>query len=54
MRRWILLLPLSVWLAGCGVVSGAASVAGSAIGTAGSVVGTAVETTVDVATAPVR
>ena len=42
-----LALPL---LAGCGVVSGAASVAGTAVSVTASAVGTAV----DVVTAPVR
>lgn len=37
-------------LAGCGVVSGAASVAGTAV----SVTGKAVETAADVVTAPIR
>jgi len=50
MRRWFLLLPLMAWLAGCGVVSGAASVAGTAV----SITGKAVETTVDVVTYPIR
>lgn len=47
----IALVALSLFLlAGCGLVSGAASV----VGTAASVTATAVETTVDVVTAPVR
>lgn len=50
MKRWILVLCVSAALAGCGVVSGAASVVGTAV----SVTGTAVETAVDVVTYPVR
>lgn len=50
MTRLILVLCVSVSLAGCGVVSGAASV----VGTAASVTSTAVETAVDVVTYPVR
>ncbi|WP_207462426.1 hypothetical protein [Azospirillum sp. SYSU D00513] len=54
MRRLIRLLPaaalLAFGLSACGVVSGAASVAGTAV----SLAGTAVETTVDVVTYPVR
>lgn len=41
-------------LAGCGVVTGAASVVGSAVGTAIDVTGTVVETTADVVTKPFR
>ncbi len=50
MVRWIVLLCVSSALAGCGVVSGAASVAGAAV----SVTSTAVETAADVVTYPVR
>ncbi|MBP2232171.1 putative small secreted protein [Azospirillum agricola] len=50
MTRWVLLVCVSTLLAGCGVVSGAASVAGTAV----SLAGTAVETTADVVTAPIR
>jgi hypothetical protein len=48
-RLAFLALALSL-LAGCGVVSGAASVVGTAV----SVTSTVVETAVDVVTAPVR
>lgn len=50
MRRWVLFLAFAATLSGCGVVSGAASVAGTAV----SVTGKAVETAVDVVTYPVR
>lgn len=50
MRLLIVLLMLLPALAGCGVVSGAASVAGAAV----DVTSTVVSTTADVVTAPVR
>ncbi|WP_448191713.1 hypothetical protein [Azospirillum sp. sgz301742] len=50
MTRFACLVLALSFLAGCGVVTGAASVVGTAV----SVTTTAVETTVDVVTAPVR
>ncbi len=54
MTRLLLTLSMAVvaasLLAGCGVVSGAASVAGTAISVTGSAVGTAA----DIVTAPIR
>jgi len=54
MKRWVLVLSAASLalplLAGCGVVSGAASVAGTAVSVTASAVGTAA----DVVTAPVR
>lgn len=54
MKRWILVLSVASLaaplLAGCGVVSGAASVAGAAV----SVTSTVVETAADVVTYPIR
>ena len=50
MTRFAFLALTLSFLAGCGVVSGAASVVGTAV----SVTSTVVETAVDVVTAPVR
>ncbi len=54
MTRLLLALSMAVvatcLLAGCGVVSGAASVAGTAV----SVTGSAVSTAADIVTAPIR
>lgn len=54
MPRWVLALSVASLaaslLAGCGVVSGVASVAGTAV----SVTSTVVETAADVVTAPLR
>lgn len=50
MTRFAVLALALTLLAGCGVVSGAAS----AVGTAASVTATVVGTTVDVVTAPIR
>ena len=50
MRRVLPLLLLTLALSGCGVVSGAASVAGTAV----SVTATAASTAAEVVTAPIR
>lgn len=53
LRSAVLLFILSA-LSGCGVVSGAASVAGTAISVTATAVGTAAETAADVVTAPLQ
>jgi uncharacterized membrane protein YtjA (UPF0391 family) len=54
MRRWVFVLSITALsaslLGGCGVVSGAASVAGTAV----RVTGSAVETAADIVTSPIR